>query len=164
MDVTYPRQRSVFSTPRSLYRMVSLAEAVTWTLLIIGMILKYVAGLGSLPVLIGGSIHGFVFLCFAGISVVVGVNQDWGLARIIVAVAMAIVPYATVPFDARLVRTGALDGPWHTEHGGGSRDDQWARALLRWFVRRPVLLAVVFFAVVIAIMAALLLIGPPGGW
>src|SRR5690625_1576637 len=163
MDGTRPRQ-SALSTPRSLYRMVSLAEAVTWTLLIIGMILKYVTGLGSLPVLIGGSIHGFVFLCFAGTSVVVGVNQDWRLPRIIVAVAMAIVPYATVPFDARLMRTGALDGPWHTEHGGAARDDQWARALLRWFLRHPALLVVVFFAIIIVVMASLLLIGPPGGW
>src|SRR5699024_10126647 len=96
MDVIPSEPRQVFDTPRSLYRMVSVAEAITWTLLIIGMILKYVAGLGSLPVLIGGSVHGFVFLCFAGTSVVVGVNQDWGFVRIVVAVAMAIVPYATI--------------------------------------------------------------------
>lgn len=149
-------------TPRSLYRAVSVAEAITWTLLIIGMLLKYVAGLGSLPVLIGGSVHGFVFLSFAGTSLVVGVNQRWSLGRIIGAVAMAIVPYGTVPFDSRLVRLGALEGPWRTHPGPA--DETWVHGLLRWFVLRPMLLVVVFIAVVVVIMAALLLIGPPGGW
>src|SRR5699024_8115636 len=111
-------KRSAFSTPGRFYRTVSIAEAVTWTVLIVGMLLKYVAGLGSLPVLIGGSIHGFVFLSFAGASLLVGVNQRWPVGRIVAAVAMAIVPYGTIPFDSRLVRRGALEGPWHAEHSG----------------------------------------------
>lgn len=156
--------RSVFATPRSFYRLVSIAEAITWTVLIIGMALKYIAGLGSLPVLIGGSIHGFVFLCFAGTSILVGINQKWRIGLIIAAVVMAIVPYATVPFDARLVRGGKLDGPWHTQHSGNPNDDAWIRALLRWFLARPAVLSVVFIAIILIVMAGLLLIGPPGGW
>lgn len=151
-------------TPRAFYRTVSVTEAVTWTLLIIGMLLKYVAGLGSLPVLIGGGVHGFVFLSFAGASLLVGVNQRWRVGRIIGAVAMAIVPYGTIPLDTRLDRRGALEGPWHAVHSGQPHDDSPIRALLRWFVARPVLLGFVFVLVVLVIMAVLLLIGPPGGW
>lgn len=153
-----------FGTPRGFYRAVSVAEAITWTVLIVGMLLKYVAGLGSLPVLVGGSVHGFVFLSFAGASLLVGVNQRWQAGRIVGAVAMAIVPYGTVPFDARLDRRGALDGPWHAEHSGQPHDDRWLRALLRWFLARPMLLGIVFVLVVLVVMGALLLIGPPGGW
>lgn len=153
-----------FSTPGRFYRTVSIAEAITWTVLIVGMVLKYVAGLGSLPVLIGGSIHGFVFLSFAGASLLVGINQRWPIGRVIAAVAMAIVPYGTIPFDSRLARRGVLEGPWHTEHSGDDHDDVWIRALLRWFVARPALLVTVFIIVVLVVMGALLLIGPPGGW
>lgn len=161
---TVATKRGPFSTPGRFYRTVSVAEAVTWTVLIVGMLLKYAAGLGSLPVLIGGSIHGFVFLSFAGASLLVGVNQRWPVGRIIGAVAMAIVPYGTIPFDSRLVRHGALEGPWHAEHSGEDHDDVWIRKLLRWFVARPALLVTVFIIVVLVIMGALLLIGPPGGW
>jgi hypothetical protein len=40
-------------SPRLFYRTVAVAEAVTWTLLLAGMLLKYVAQAGSLGVLIG---------------------------------------------------------------------------------------------------------------
>ena len=101
--------------PRTFYRIVAIAEAVTWTLLIAGMLLKYVADAGGLPVLIGGSLHGFVFITYALTAVLVGVNQRWSVKQIVAAVATAIVPYATIPFDRRLDRRGLLDGDWrHT--------------------------------------------------
>ena len=73
---------SPFTTPKGMYRLVAIAESITWTLLIIGMLLKYVAGLGTLPVLIAGSIHGFVFITYALTAGLVGVNQRWSVPRI----------------------------------------------------------------------------------
>ena len=50
-------------TPRVLYKRLALAEVVTWTLLILGMIGKY--GFGQdWATSVGGGIHGFVFLCY----------------------------------------------------------------------------------------------------
>lgn len=151
-------------TPRSLYRTLAVAETVTWSLLIIGMLLKYVAGLGTLPVLIAGSIHGLVFLGYAASSVLVGVNQRWRVGTIVLAVVSAIVPYATIPFERAMDRRGALDGDWHREATDDPRDRLWTMRLLRWFLRRPALLVIVIVVVVLALMTTLLVIGPPGGW
>jgi len=151
-------------TPRRVYRSLAAAESVTWTLLIAGMLLKYVAHLGALPVLIAGSIHGVVFIAYALMAAVVGVNQNWGAMRTVLAVLTAIVPYATIPFDRALERRGLLDGGWRLRAGDGPRDHKWERRTLRWLLRRPVLLVAVIIVGILAIFSALLLIGPPGGW
>lgn len=151
-------------SPRLFYRTLAFAEAVTWTLLIVGMLLKYVANLGTLPVLIGGSIHGLVFITYALTAVLVGVNQRWKTGRIVLAVFTAIIPYATIPFDISMDRRGALDGDWHREASDDPRDQTWVRRLLRWFLTHPVILVVLFVAAVVVIMTVLLIVGPPGGW
>jgi integral membrane protein len=151
-------------TPRVFYRAVAIAESITWTLLIIGMLLKYVAGLGTLPVLIGGSIHGFVFITYALSAVLIGVNQRWSVQQIVFAVVTAIVPYATIPFDVWLDRRGKLDGDWHRVATDDPRDQRWVRRLLRWFIGHPAILIAVFVVGIVVIMSALLIVGPPGGW
>lgn len=151
-------------TPRSWYRTVAIAESITWTLLIIGMVLKYAVGLGTLPVLIGGSIHGLVFISYGMTAVLIGVNQRWTALQIVGAVATAIVPYATIPFDRRLERRGMLDGDWHLEATDDPRDQVWTRRFLRWMLWHPVTLLLTFVIGIAVIMTTLLIIGPPGGW
>ena len=51
-------------SPRLLYRRLAQAEVVTWTLLIIGMVLKYVTHTTELGVRIGGMVHGVVFIAY----------------------------------------------------------------------------------------------------
>lgn len=149
--------------PRSLYRFLAIAETVTWTLLLAGMVLKYGFDL-PIAVLIAGSIHGLVFISYALTAGLVGVNQHWSAAQIAAAVATAILPYATIPFDRRLERRGMLTGEWRTVATEDPRDHAAVARLLRWFLARPVVLAVLFVAGVAVIMTVLLLIGPPGGW
>lgn len=151
------------STPRSVYRMAAIAETVTWTILIIGMALKYAADL-PVAVLIGGSIHGLVFITYALTAGIVGVNQRWAARRITAAVATAIVPYATIPFDRYLERRNLLDGNWRRTQTDDPRDGSVMNRLLRWFLARPLLLAITFAVAVAAIMTTMLIIGPPGGW
>lgn len=150
-------------SPRSLYRAVSVAEAVTWTLLIVGMLLKYVAQLGSLPVLIGGSLHGLVFIIYGMTAVLVGVNQRWPVQRIVLALLTAVVPYATIPFDRRLEHHQHLTGDWRTTVTDDPRDQRWVSRLLRWFLLRPAVLILGFVVGIAVIMTTLLVIGPPGG-
>ena len=151
-------------TPRLFYRTVAIAEAVTWTLLIAGMLLKYFSDVGGLPALIAGSIHGLVFITYAVTAVLIGVNQRWRVAQIVFAVVTAIVPFATIPFDLWLDRRGKLDGGWHREATDDPADHTWVRRLLRWFLNHPVVLGALMIAAVAVIMATLLIIGPPGGW
>ena len=151
-------------TPKKLFRLFALAEAVTWTLLIGGLILRATVGVPSVAFTIVGGIHGAVFLTYAVIASITGVNQRWGFGRTVLGVALAVVPYATIPFELYVQRTGKLEGHWRREHSGDARDDHWFDRLYRWFIIRPALLTLVMFAVVTAIFATLLLIGPPGGW
>ena len=149
-------------SPKRLFRTLAVAEAVTWTILIGAMILKYGAGVDA-AVLVGGSIHGFVFLAYAFTGVLVGVNQRWSVGLIAFAVLTAIVPYATIPFELWLIRRGRLDGEWRHERSDHPADGNWVNRMLRWFLARPVLLAVVAAVGIAAVFATLLVIGPPGG-
>ena len=151
---------------RLVYRTLAFAEAVSWTLLIIGLLMKYVfvpGEIGDLGVRVGGTIHGFVFLAYAMTAVLVGLNQRWSIKLIALGVVTAVVPYATIPFDLWADHTGRLDGPWRrteTDHPG---DKTWIDRLLRWFLTHPILLIVVFVVALVVIFATLLVIGPPGG-
>jgi hypothetical protein len=69
-----------------------------------------------------------------------------------------------VPFEISAERKGALAGTWRTEKTEDSRDDNWFDSLFRWFIARPLLLALVMLVVIYAIFQTLLFIGPPGGW
>lgn len=149
-------------SPERLFRTLALAEAVTWTILIVALILKYAAGVDA-AVLVGGSIHGFVFLAYAFSAVLVGVNQRWGLGLIAFAVLAAIVPYATVPVERRLVRRGRLGGDWRREASDHPDDAGPVDRMLRWFLARPVLLTVAAVAGIALVFTALLIVGPPGG-
>ncbi|MFE6254329.1 DUF3817 domain-containing protein [Agromyces sp. NPDC057865] len=149
-------------SPKRLFRALAFAEAVTWTILIVAMILKYAAGVDA-AVLVGGSIHGFVFLAYAFAAVLVGVNQRWHLGLIAFAVLTAIVPYATIPFEVWLMRRGRLEGEWRREAGEHPADASWVNGMLRWFLARPVLLTVAAVIGIAVVFSALLVIGPPGG-
>lgn len=151
-------------TPRSFYRVIAIAEAITWTLLIAGILMKYVFEAGDLGVRIGGSIHGFVFLSYAATAVIVGLNQRWKVGLIAVGVITAIVPYATIPFDIWLDRRGKLDGSWRLEKTDDPRDNTWVDRLMRWFLNHPYLLGVLLLVGVAVIFTVLVTLGPPTEW
>lgn len=148
-------------SPRRFFRLIAIAEAITWTLLIIGMILKYGTQTTELGVSIGGALHGFVFLVYGASVLLVGINQRWSIGTILVGLVSAVVPYATIPFDVWADRSGRLDGDWRREASADPRDQRPLDRATRWLVRHPVLLTVVGGLVVIAVFSALLIVGPP---
>lgn len=147
-------------TPRSLFRGLAIAELVTWTMLLVGMLLEYGAGLGDLPVRIGGSVHGFVFLAYLVVTTVVAVNQRWSFGATALGWLSAVVPYATLPFEVGVARRGMLDGPWRREPATGQRPGPLDR-LLFVVVAHPVLAAVVGVVLVAVVFGVLLVLGPP---
>lgn len=151
-------------SPRRFFRVLAFAEAVTWTLLIAGMILKYGFDAGALPVRIGGSIHGFAFIAYAITVVVVGLNQRWKASRVALGIVTAVVPYATIPFDLFVDRRGLLDGAWRREASNDPRDHTIVGRLLRWLLNHPVTFAVSLALAVVVIMTVLLFLGPPTEW
>lgn len=157
--------KTIFSSPRTLYKAFALSEGVTWALLIGGLTIRaiYPGAPGPLITIVGG-IHGAVFLGYGVSAALVGVNNRWGFGRTVLAIALAIIPFATVPFEISAERKGLLVGQWRREKSADPRDNNWFDSLFRWFINRPALLAVVLLAVIIAIFSTLLFIGPPGGW
>ncbi|QOR70370.1 DUF3817 domain-containing protein [Ruania alkalisoli] len=147
--------------PGRLHRLLADAEAVTWALLLIGMALKYLTSTTDLGVTIAGPIHGFVFLLYCVSTVVVGIDQRWRAGTIVLGLASAIPPFATIPFE-RWVRRRGLAGPqWRLRGAGGERT--LVERVLAAVLRRPVRFALVALAVTALVFRVMLWVGPPGG-
>ncbi len=147
--------------PARLFRTLALAEAVTWTLLLGGMFLKYVTGTTELGVRIGGGLHGFVFLAYCVVTVLVGVDHRWPVRRTLTGLAGAVVPLATVPFERSVARAGDLRGPWRLR---GTEPSTSLERLVAVAVRRPVSSGLVVAAALVVVFSGLLVLGPPTQW
>jgi integral membrane protein len=145
-------------TPRSLFRAAAVAELVTWTLLIAGMVVKYGLDAGDWGVRIGGGVHGFVFLAYLVVTTVVAVNQRWSFGALVLGWASAVVPYATVPFEVAVARRGMLEGPWRR---GAEGHAGFGDRLLFFVVRRPAVSIGIGVVAVALVFVALLAVGPP---
>lgn len=152
----------VFAAPRTLFRTLAIAEVVSWTLLIGGLIVRALTDWAP-AVTIGGGIHGFVFLSYGATAVLLAVHQRWAIGPAALAIVSAIVPYATVPVERWLARSGRLDGAWRLDETDDPRDRTWYDRTMRWFLRHPVVLGLGLVLLVALIFTTLLIIGPPGG-
>ena len=151
-------------TPRRLFVFFATAEAVTWTLLLGGLAIRAFADAPQALMTTVGGIHGAVFLGYGVTAALVGVNQRWAFGRIVGGIFLAIIPYATVPFERAALRRGLVEGEWRTSTSGDPRDNNWFDRLFRWFVARPALLVVTLLTVVAAIFMILVSLGPPTEW
>lgn len=151
----------MFRAPDRLFRVLAIAEAITWTILISAIVARAL-GAPGVVVTIGGGIHGFVFLAYGATAVLVALNQRWHVGVAALAIVSAVVPYATVPTEIWLHRTGRLRGDWRLDPTDDPRDARWYDRLMRWFLRRPWVLAILLVVAIVALYVALLLIGPPG--
>ncbi|MBB1023855.1 MULTISPECIES: DUF3817 domain-containing protein [unclassified Dietzia] len=149
-------------TPRILYKRLAFAEVITWTLLILGMIGKYGFGL-DWATTVGGSIHGFVFLCYSVATVAVWTDKRWSAGTGLLGLLSAVVPYATVPFERSVERRGLLDGRWRL--GPGSEQPHSpAERVLAFALRSPVVALIVTLVVVAVVFSLLLVAGKPTEW
>lgn len=160
--VSAPTQPTGF-TPRRLYFVLAIAEAITWTLLITGLILRSTTGIDQGVFTLIGGLHGFIFISYGATAILVAFNQRWHFGVGLLAVITAIVPYATIPFEIIQAKRGALEGPWRFEEGDDPRDKTALDRLFRWFLKHPLLLILVIVIAIVAVFSTLLLLGPPGG-
>jgi integral membrane protein len=152
----------VFRTPLGLFRTLAIAEAASWTLLITGLIIRAAADL-PLAVTIGGGIHGFVFLAYGATAVIVAKNQRWSTGAAALAIGSAVIPYATIPTELWLHRTGRLAGEWRRGATDDPRDARWNDRLLRMLLTHPWAFGIAMLALVVVAYVVLLTVGPPGG-
>lgn len=148
-------------SPKSLFRTLARAEAVTWTLLLLGMFLKYVTETTEVLVRVGGGLHGFVFLAYCATTVLVAVDRRWSPGRLAAGLGSAVVPYLTVPFERSAERAGLLGERWRLrdEEPSGLVERLVSRAL-----RSPLPAGLLVLVVLAVVFGGLLLLGPPTQW
>lgn len=148
----------LFSTPARLFRVLAVAEMITWALLLIGMFVKYVLDAGGGMVSVAGPIHGFAFLAYVLVTLLVAIDQQWKVGAVLLGIGSAIIPFLTWPFERWAERRGMLGRSWRLR-------DEPARGPLQTVVatavRRPVAAALIGLAVVVVVFVALLIAGPP---
>ena len=151
-------------TPKKLYALFSVGEAITWGLLISTLVLRAIGDPIPAGVTVAGTIHGAMFLSYCTTAVLVGVNQRWAIGKTLSSLLLAIVPFATVPWDRRLDKTASLEGQWRTTKTNDPADSTWFDSLFRWFIARPAVLVITLVAVVAVIFLVLLSLGSPTTW
>lgn len=150
--------------PKALYKLFAISEAFTWTFLLLGLLAKALMPTPPVLLTVVGGIHGAVFLGYGVSAALVGVNQRWKFGRILAAISLAVIPYATVPFERSLEKKQMLVGQWRKQKTSDPRDNHWFDALYRWFINRPVLLVLALISVVVVIFSTLIAVGPPDTW
>lgn len=149
-------------TPRTLYLRLALAEMVTWTLLILGMIGKHGFGM-EWATTVGGSIHGFVFLCYAVTTIAVWTDKRWSFGTGVLGLASAVIPYATYPFERSVERRGLLAGPWRLGPDG-EPPRTLPEKLLAFALRYPIRALLVVLVLVAIVFTVLVSAGKPTEW
>ncbi|MEY7971691.1 DUF3817 domain-containing protein [Saccharomonospora xinjiangensis] len=101
-----------------LFRVVAIAEAFSWTGLLVGMFLKYVVELGEGGVPVLGMVHGVLFVLYVVTTLAVARPLGWRFGTVVMALLAAIPPLFTWLFEKWALRRGKLDGPERLRHGG----------------------------------------------
>lgn len=73
------------------FRLVAVAEAVSWLLLIVATVVKYTAD-RPLGVHVLGPIHGVLFLAYVILTLEVRRRLDWDARTVVVVLAESILP------------------------------------------------------------------------
>ncbi len=146
-------------TPKNLHRAAALLEMVTWTVLIVGMILKY-SGITEAVVPIAGAVHGFGFLCFAAITITVWVNNRWTFAQGVAGLVVSIIPWAALPFTLWADKKGILDEGWRFTTAE-EEPKTFADKILAQLVRHPLRSILIIVVIIVIIYVILLTVGQP---
>ncbi|MDQ2708573.1 MAG: DUF3817 domain-containing protein [Actinomycetota bacterium] len=92
------------------FRLAAVAEAISWTGLLIAMVFKYSMTHDALGVHIFGPIHGGLFLAYLVTAVRAWRDQRWSRPIGWVAVLASVPPLGSVVFERWATHTGRLAG------------------------------------------------------
>jgi integral membrane protein len=84
----------------TLFKIAAIAEAVGWTLLIGGILLRdYVLAGNGIPVTIAGRIHGMVFVGYVLAVLALAPSLGWSWYRTLIAGAFSVPPYGSLVYE-----------------------------------------------------------------
>lgn len=93
---------------RTQFRIVAIAEAVSWAALLVGMYFKRVAETTEVGVQIAGPIHGAIFVAFGVMCFIARRDFGWNIKTFLLALVSAVPPFTTVVFERIADRKGLL--------------------------------------------------------
>lgn len=93
-----------------IFKGFALAEAVSWCLLLIGMVLKHVTKTTDAGVQIAGPIHGVMFLGYVFSALKLWQEKSWPGKTIGLGLLCSVIPFATIWFEKRAEARGELSG------------------------------------------------------
>ncbi|CCG05520.1 DUF3817 domain-containing protein [Blastococcus saxobsidens] len=97
-------------TAATAFRIVAVAEALSWIGLLAGMFVKRVLDASEIGVQVFGPIHGGIFVLYLLVALVAARVLGWSRGTTLLALAASVPPLATVWFERRATRTGQLPG------------------------------------------------------
>lgn len=98
----------MFTSAVGRFRLLAVAEAVSWAGLLIGMFFKYVVVGDEIGVKVFGPIHGAIFVLYVLVTLLVRVPLRWDGRTTTLALLASIPPFGTVVFERWASRIGKL--------------------------------------------------------
>ncbi|TFV86615.1 DUF3817 domain-containing protein [Blastococcus sp. CT_GayMR16] len=98
-------------TPRTAaaaFRIVAVAEALSWIGLLAGMYVKYVPETTELGVTVFGPIHGGIFVAYVVVALMASRVLRWSPRLTVLALVCSVPPLATVWFERLATRNDRL--------------------------------------------------------
>jgi len=90
------------------FRIVAVAEALSWLGLLAGMYVKYVPRTSEIGVQVFGPIHGAIFVAYVVVTLAASRLLRWRAGTTLLALAASVPPLATVLVERWAARTGRL--------------------------------------------------------
>src|SRR3954462_2861078 len=97
-------------TAATAFRIVAVAEALSWIGLLAGMYVQYVPPTTELGVKIFGPIHGAIFITYVVIALLTARALRWSPRTTVLALVCSVPPLATVWFERLATRNDRLPG------------------------------------------------------
>ena len=88
---------------------IAIVEAITWTGLLIGMLLEHVLDVTDLGVTVFGPLHGTAFLIYGALTLACAIRFRWSIGLTLVALIAAVPPLTTIPMERWLRSRSRLD-------------------------------------------------------
>jgi integral membrane protein len=90
------------------FRIVAVAEALSWLGLLAGMLVKHVLQTSEIGVQVFGPIHGGIFVAYVAVALATARVLRWSSATTLLALAASVPPLATIWFERWATRSGRL--------------------------------------------------------
>jgi len=92
----------------TFFKYLAIAEGYSFLLILfVTMPLKYIGGIG-LPNTVVGMAHGFLFMAYVVVAIVVAQQLKWSFKTMLIVIAMSVVPFGTFWMERKYLSDEAL--------------------------------------------------------